>query len=150
LGLKGKRRQLTSRWSRAFNRVLNIAPGIAQAALARGSGSTVIISPAGQAGQELIGSNSIGDRREFVEVPAGVTGYILITDLPDNIKGIDADPTEHLAGSEQTIVNNELSDDELAELLATGTVKDIKAAMPRMNPALRRIAELAVNQKEQE
>jgi hypothetical protein len=148
LGLKGKRRFFTSRWTRAFNRALNLAPGIAQAALARGSRGTVIIAPVGQ---ELIGNNNlVGDRREFVEVPAGANGYILITDLPDNSKGIDADPTEHLAGSEQTIANSELSDDELAELLATGTVKDIKAAMPRMNPSLRRIAAIAITQKEEE
>ncbi|HKX29897.1 MAG TPA: hypothetical protein VJ302_19555, partial [Blastocatellia bacterium] len=68
LGLQGKRRMFSSRWSRAFNRALNLAPNIAQAALARGNNGTVLIAPVGQ---ELIGNNySSIDRREFVEVPA--------------------------------------------------------------------------------
>lgn len=138
-GLKGKRRQISSRWSRAFNRILNIAPGIAQAALARNGGTTVIV-PAGGATTDLIGTGGFNfDRREFVEVAAGVTGYVMVTDLPDTKKGIDADPTEEPGTT--------LSDSELAELLSSGDTAKIKAAMLRMTPEMRQVADLVIREK---
>jgi hypothetical protein len=138
-GLKGKRRQISNRWSRAFNRILNIAPGIAQAALARNGGTTVIV-PAGGATSDLIGTGGFNfDRREFVEVTAGATGYVMVTDLPDTKRGVDANPTEQ---PETT-----LSDSELAELLSSGDLAKIKAAMPRMTPEMRQVAELVVKEK---
>ncbi|HKX33318.1 MAG TPA: hypothetical protein VJ302_36915 [Blastocatellia bacterium] len=144
-GLKGKRRQFTGRWTRAFNRVMAIAPGLAQAALARNGGTTVIVPVGG----ELLGSQSqAADRREFVEVDADARGYILITDLPDSLKGVDADPTVHLANSaDQKTVGKELTDAELAELLVNGSTKEIRDAMPRMTLELRRIAALAIGEK---
>ena len=143
-GLKGKRRQLSSRWSRAFNRILNIAPGIAQAALARNGGTTVIV-PTGSVTSDLIGTGNSGfDRREFVEVEAGAPGYVMITDLPDTTKGVDADPEKYLAESDQ----GSLSDGELAKLLSEGTPQQIKAAMPRMTPEMRRVAALAIGEPE--
>jgi hypothetical protein len=146
-GLKGKRRQMTSRWSRAINYSLQVAPGIVQAALSRNGGTTVIVPVSGSA-SELIPSGNT-DRREFVEVQAGATGYVLVTDLPDQIKGVDADPTEHLAEAAGVtkVAQKELSDSELAELLANGTPAEIREAMPRMNPAMRGIAALALGEK---
>ncbi|MCI0389861.1 MAG: hypothetical protein MOB07_14020 [Acidobacteria bacterium] len=138
-GMKGKRRQISSRWSRAFNRVLNIAPGIAQAALARNGGTTVIV-PAGGA-SDLIGQGGFNlDRREFVEIEAGSSGYVMITDLPDTTKSRDADPDLAADGE------GALSDEELAKLLSEGTPAQIKAAMPRMNPEMRRVAALAIGE----
>jgi hypothetical protein len=146
-GLKGRRRRMSSRWSRAFNRVLNIGPGIAQAALARNGGTTVIV-PTGGATSELLPSGDNSDRREFVEVQAGDVGYVLVTDLPDQIKGVDSDPTDHLAeaGAAKT-AQGAVSDSELAELLVNGTPGKIKEAMPRMNAEMRRIAALAIGEK---
>jgi hypothetical protein len=143
-GLKGKRRQISSRWSRAFNRILNVAPGIAQAALARNGGTTVIV-PTGGAATDLIGTgNFSSDRREFVEVEAGSPGYVMVTDLPDTTKGVDADPEKFSSGGEQ----GPLSDGELAKLLSDGTPQQIKAAMPRMTPEMRRVATLAIGEPE--
>lgn len=139
-GLKGRRRQISGRWSRAFNRISNIAPGIAQAALARNGGTTVIV-PAGGVTSDLIGAGPFSfDRREFVEVEAGASGYVMVTDLPDTSKGEDADPEKYLAGGEQ----GSLSDEELAKLLSEGAPQRIRAAMPRMTPDMRRVAALAI------
>ena len=143
-GLKGKKRQISGRWSRAFNRILNVAPGIAQAALARNGGTTVIV-PTGSVTSDLIGTGNTGfDRREFVEVEAGAPGYVMITDLPDTTKGVDADPEKYLAESDQ----GSLSDGELAKLLSEGTPQQIKAAMPRMTPEMRRVAAVAIGEPE--
>lgn len=147
-GLKGKRRQMSSRWSRAFNRALSIGPGIAQAALARNGGTTVIV-PTGGATSELLPSGGNSDRREFVEVRAGAVGYVLVTDLPDQIKGVDSDPTKHLAEASATkTAQGELSESELAELLVNGTPAKIKEAMPRMSQEMRRVAALAIGEPE--
>jgi hypothetical protein len=143
-GLKGKRRQISGRWTRAFNRILNITPGIAQAALSRSGGTTVIV-PASGATSDLIGTGAFSfDRREFVEVEAGASGYVMVTDLPDTGKGVDADPEKYLAGGEQ----GSLSDEELAKLLSEGAPQRIKAAMPRMTPDMRRVAALAIGEAE--
>jgi hypothetical protein len=141
-GLKGKRRQIGSRWSRAFNRLLNVAPGVAQAALARNGGATVIL-PTGGASSDLIGAGNFSfDRREFVEVEASAPGYVMVTDLPDTSKGVDADPEKSPTEGEQ----GSLSDEELAKLLSDGTPQQIKAAMPRMTPQMRRVAALAIGE----
>jgi hypothetical protein len=143
-GLKGKRRRISGRWSRAFNRILTIAPGMIQAALARNGGTTVIV-PAGGATSDLIGTGAFSfDSREFVEVEAGASGYVMVTDLPDTSKGVDADPEKYLAGGEQ----GSLSDEELAKLLSEGAPQQIKAAMLRMSPEMRNIAALAIGEPE--
>src|SRR5215475_3631386 len=143
-GLKGKRRQISSRWSRAFNRILNVAPGIAQAALARNGGTTVIV-PTGGAASDLIGAGNFSfDRREFVEVEASAPGYVMVTYLTDTSKWVDGDPEKYLADGEQ----DSLSHEELAKLLSDGTPQQIKAAMPRMTPEMRRVASLAIGEHE--
>src|SRR5262245_5493734 len=147
-GLKGKRRQMSGRWSRAFNQILRIGPGLAQAALSRNSGTTVIV-PTGNA---LLPSGDNVDRREFVEVQGGAPGYILVTDLPDQIKGVDSKPADYLAETPVTAPTKDaqsaLNNSELAELLVSGTPEKIKEAMPRMTPELRRIASLIVGAQE--
>jgi hypothetical protein len=143
-GLKGRRRQISGRWSRAFNRILNVAPGIAQAALARNVGTAVIV-PAGGATGDLIATGGFNfDRREFVEVEAGSSGYVIVTDLPGASKGVDADPEKYLAGPEQ----GSLNDEELAKLLSEGAPQQIKAAMPRMSPEMRKVAAMAIGDSE--
>jgi hypothetical protein len=63
----------------------------------------------------------------------------MVTDLPETKKGIDADPTKEPEAT--------LSDEELAELLSSGDPSKIKAAMPRMTPEMRQVAELVVKEK---
>ena len=63
----------------------------------------------------------------------------MVTDLPETKKGIDADPREEAGQA--------LSDEELAELLSSGDPSKIKAAMPRMMPEMRQVADLVVKEK---
>jgi hypothetical protein len=145
-GLKGKRRQVGSRWARAFNRFLQIAPGLGQAALARNGGTTVIV-PTGSA-SDLLGAGSYDlSRREFIEVEAGSAGYVMITDLPDQMKSRDADPSDFLAEGGRGGQERELSEAEMAHLLSDGTPEQIRAAMPRMRPEMRQIAEMVVGKE---
>ena len=91
-GLKGKRRRIDSRWARVFRQVANGALGITQSALAGRNGGTTIIMPnvQGAFSPELYALTRGGNRREFVEVTAGSSGYVMVTDFPREIKGIDS------------------------------------------------------------
>ncbi|MGH9843914.1 MAG: hypothetical protein ACREEM_34700 [Blastocatellia bacterium] len=139
-GLKGKRRQINSRWTRAFQRVANGALQLGQAALTRGN--TTIIMPGGLsgAGSEFGFNSSAIARREFVEVSASTPGYVMITDLPSAARGADAEPAKQ--------GDDFLADEELAELLSSGKPEQIRAAMPRMSPEMRKIALLALGEWE--
>ena len=136
-GLKGKRRQVSSRWSRVGSRILNGALALGQEAIARGGGTTVVVGSSGLS-NDLSLINTISNK-EFVEVEAGATGYVMVSDLPETKKGIDADPREEAGQA--------LSDEELAELLSSGDPTKIKAAMPRMTPEMRQMADLVVKEK---
>lgn len=136
-GLKGKRRQVSGRWSRVGSRILNGAMTLGQAAIARSGGTTVVVGSSGLT-NDLALINTISNR-EFVEVEAGASGYVMVADLPETRKGVDADLTGEPAGN--------LSDEELAELLSSGDKAKIKAAMPRMTPEMRQVADLVVKEK---
>jgi hypothetical protein len=136
-GLKGKRRQVSSRWSRVGSRILNGALTLGQAAIARGGGTTVVVGSSGLT-NDLALINTISNK-EFVEVEAGASGYVMVADLPETRKGVDADPTGEPEGN--------LSDEELAELLSSGDPAKIRAAMPRMTPEMRKVAEMVVKEK---
>ena len=64
---------------------------------------------------------------------------VMITDLPKETRGIDADSLAE--GNGET-----LKDEELAELLSSESPEKIRAAMPRMTPELRRIAEAVLKE----
>src|SRR5262245_13995002 len=135
-GLQGKRRQVSSRWARVLGRVATSAVSLGQAALSRGNSTTVVLP--GAVAPEL--TPSVASRREFVEAPAGTPGFVMITDLPKEAQGIDADPLAE--GTGET-----LTDEELAELLSSDSPEKIRAAMPRMTPELRRIAEAVLKEQ---
>ncbi len=136
-GLRGKRREVNSRWTRVLGRAAQSAVSLGQAALARG-GTTVILP--GAISPELSpGFNTI-NRREFVEIPAGAFGYVMITDLPQETRGVDADPLAE--------TNREtLADEELAELLSSGSPEKIRAALPRMSPDMKRLALMVLQER---
>jgi hypothetical protein len=136
-GLRGKRRQVNSRWTRVLGRAAQSAVSLGQAALSRG-GTTVILP--GAVVPELSPGFSAINRREFVEIPAGAFGYVMITDLPKETRGIDADPLAESAGET-------LADEELAELLSSGSPEKIRAALPRMNPEMKRLALMVLQEK---
>ncbi len=135
-GVNGRRRQIKSTWSRIFGG-LRDAGAVALGALGNGrSGGTVVISDSTkQVSDEL--SGLIGNNRsisEFVEISAGTTAFVLVTDLPDEIS--DA---ERLGQNSKTATG--LSETELADLFSEGNKENIRAALPRMTPQFRVLAE---------
>ena len=156
-GLKGKRRQLDGGWTRALGRFASSALDVTGALLSGRGGDTVVISdglrtkainPVTDELSGVLGSEL--DRRQgrsFVEVTAGTSGYILVTQLPSAIEGKPATPevnSETLAALSDVDEPREstgLSERELADLLANGSQHQIRAALPRMSPEMRKIAE---------
>jgi hypothetical protein len=143
-GVVGRRRQVKGAWSRIFGG-LREAGSVALGAVVNGrrSGGTVVISDStakasGMLSDEL--SGLIGNRSsgEFVEVPAGTTGFVLVTDLPDEVSVADS-----LAKNSKAATG--LSENELAELFSSGSKEKIRAALPRMTPAFRKLAETALS-----
>jgi len=135
-GLQGKRRQVSSRWARVLGRVATSAVSLGQAALSRGNSTTVVLP--GAVAPEL--TPSVASRREFVEVSAGTPAFVMITDLPKEAQGADADSLAEGNGGT-------LKDEELAELLSSESPEKIRAAMPRMTPELKRIAEAVLKEQ---
>lgn len=160
-GLKGKSRQLDSRWTRVLSQLGNAAITLTSAALGGHSNGTVIISdgarsplinPVSDELNGLIGAQPDRNRRAgFVEVVAGTPGYVMVTDLPATIKGTEANSELDVKGlgtlSDIDAVRpaTGISEREFAELIATGSPEEIKAKLQRMSPEMRKIA-LAVLQ----
>lgn len=139
-GIAGRRRQVKSTWSRVFGG-LREAGSVALGAIGnRRSGGTVIISDStskasGVLTDELSGlMGSNRNPNEFVEISAGTTGFVLVTDLPDEVSN-----TERLGQNSKTATG--LSESELADLFSEGSKEKIRAALPRMTPAFRQLAE---------
>ena len=140
-GIVGRRRQVRGTWSRVLGG-LRDAGVVALGAIGnrRSGGGTVIISDStsnasGVLTDEL--SGLVGDKRksgEFIEVAAGTTGFVLVTDLPDEISN-----TDRLARN--SISATGLSESELADLFSEGKPEKIRAALPRMTSAFRELAE---------
>lgn len=156
-GLRGQKRNLQSGWTRA----LRIAGAGAVEALSTvaatigrrpvyagdiyGYGAPRVTSP-------LMGEiNGIAYRQGragFVEIPAGTNGYVLVMTSPREIQGVDADVSiENLRRSSDAASERDaarISENELAELMTNGSREDIRNALPRMTPEMRRIAEAAL------
>ena len=158
-GMRGRRRSLTSAWSRAFNRVGTSAVNVAGLMLSGLGRSSVVVSdaygyrvvnPVTSELSGLVSERTNQQQRGFVEVPAGTQGYVMVTDLPQEIRGVDA--LGELSAkdlAERSDVNGVrastgLSERELADLLSSGSVEQIRAALPRMTPEMRRIAEAVI------
>ena len=94
-GIRGKRRKMSSSWSRVLSKLgeasLRMAGGFAGSVGRR----PIVINDAfgsygGRVTNELDGALLGRDRNSFVEVAAGSSGYMMITDLPEAIQGVDA------------------------------------------------------------
>jgi hypothetical protein len=89
-GVEGRRRNLTSQWSRFFRGLKDTAASVLGSVGALRSGSTVILSEPIRRGTESMSEDLSGallkNGREdtFLEVPAGSNGYVLVTGLPEN------------------------------------------------------------------
>ena len=149
-GIRGEFHKLSSGWSRAFARVASSAVNVAGAiAGSRVSGQPVIITDVGSRTISPVSyevdSSLLNQARGFVEVPAGAAGFVMVTTLPADVKGVDAEP-DHLAQSSDLTAGNAnspsaLTQEELAQLFISGDTTRIREALPRMSPQMRRIAE---------
>ena len=157
-GIRGERRKMSSSWSRVLAKMgeasLRVAEGLAGSIGRR----PIVVTDAfgsygGRVTNELDGAllGRDRDRNTFVEVAAGSQGYIMITDLPEAIQGVDAlsklsssDLKERSDASAPRQLTG-ISEQELAELIQSGDVDRIKAALPRMSPEMKRVAEAVMS-----
>ncbi len=146
-GLRGKQRRVSPVWARVLDRVAQSGTQILASVLGRNSSVIVTADPYGairsSGGYD---QSQARNNRSFVEVPAGAVGFVLVTMLPPA-----SQPDSRLASiapAKDNNSSNELSDAELAELFAEADADGIKAALPRMNPELRRIAEMTLREIE--
>lgn len=149
-GIRGKRRKMSSGWSRALSKLGDAGLNIAGALAGSVGRRQIIISDAfGSSGARM--TNEFGlisrERDGFVEVAAGSSGYVMITELPDAIQGVDAlaklsgREVEERSDSEQPRKVTGISERELAELIQSGDPDRINAALPRMTDEMRQVAE---------
>ncbi|HKP11873.1 MAG TPA: hypothetical protein VJZ91_07165 [Blastocatellia bacterium] len=158
-GLRGRWRSLTSAWSRAFSRIGTSAVNVAGLMLGGLGNNSVVVSdaygyravnPISSELSGLISERTNQQQRGFVEVAAGTQGYVMVIDLPQEIRGIDAlselsakDLAER-SDANGVRASTGLSERELADLLSSGSPEQIRAAMPRMTPQMRRVAEAVI------
>ena len=157
-GIRGERRRMSSSWSRVFGKLAEAGLRMAEGFAGSFGRRPIVISDAfGSYGRsvtnELDGAllRSDRDRNSFVEVAAGSQGYMMITELPGAIQGVDA--LAKLSGAdlkERSDVNvprevTGISEHELAELIQSGDVDRVKAALPRMSAEMRRVAEAVIS-----
>lgn len=135
-GLEGKSVAIDrNRFKRTLSKVassgLQMAGMMAGALTGRG---TVVLNGAGyrvlnpltdEAGQFI---NRENGKRTFVKVEAGQTGYVMVADLPKEIRAVDAPGEDELSR-----VATSLTDREVMELIIFGTPGEIRAALPMMN-----------------
>jgi len=88
-GISGDRKRITGKWARFFRGLKDTAGSILGSVGSLRSGGTVILSePLRRSSERLSEDTSqsiFGDEREdtFLEVLAGTSGYVLITQLPE-------------------------------------------------------------------
>jgi len=95
-----------------------------------GAGSRVLNPITDEAGELVNGD----EKRSFVKIEAGQAAYVMVSDLPKEIEGIDAVGQDVLTTS-----SNSLTDREVMELIFFGTAEDIRAASPLMNEEQKRM-----------
>jgi len=155
-GVRGKRRKMSSGWSRALSKLGEAGLSIASSFAGSVGRRPIVINDAfgsygGRLTSELDGVLVGGDRNSFVEVAAGSSGYMMITELPDSVEGVDAlsrlsgKDVEERSSVDQPRKTTGISERELAELIQSGDREQIREAMPRMTPQMRRIAEAVID-----
>jgi hypothetical protein len=148
-GVKGERKSIKS-WGARFLSGLREVGGQAVNVLAArggsGRGGTVVLNGNGGLGGE-VSSIIRGDTQEnsFVMVRAGTEAYVLITDLPAEQRE-DDDDLENLANTNNQIPGVNLSESEMAEVLATDDPHKLRAALLKMSPQVRALAIKAIEE----
>ena len=88
-GIPGNRKRVTGKWTRFFRGIKDTAGSILGSVGSFGSGGTVVISEPLRRGSEKLSEDTsqslFGNEPEdtFLEVLAGTTGYVLVTQLPE-------------------------------------------------------------------
>lgn len=142
-GIEGRKRKLSSGWSRILRGLKDTAGTIIGSVGAFRSGGTVVVSDSIRRGGSSVAEEFSGalsknkDDDGFVEVAAGTNGYVLVTGLPEN------------GGSTRAESRNKnpsgLSDDELADLLTGTSTANMRSHTSKMTPEFRRLVEEAIS-----
>jgi hypothetical protein len=155
-GLRGRKHSLNSGWSRALKiagaGVIEALSTVAATIGNRpvyvgdvyGYGAPRMTSPLMR---EINGLAYREGRAGFIEVPANTAGYVFVMTSPREIQGVDADVNtsadelRRMSDAGQARAGGQLSESELVELMTNGGADDIRRALPRMTPEMRRVAE---------
>lgn len=137
-GLRGKRRGVSPAWIKVLDRAAQAGVQIATSILGSRASSVIIATdPYGTVRSS--GDPQSQNNRSFVEVPAGAVGFVMVTTLPQADDG-----NSHLADGK--LLKSDFVDQELADLMTSADPARIRAALPRLNPELRRIAEMVIKE----
>jgi hypothetical protein len=158
-GLRGRKHSLNSGWSRALKVAgAGVAEALSTVAATIGNrpvyvgdvygyGAPRVTSPLMR---EINGLAYRQGRAGFVEVPANTAGYVFVMTPPREIQGVDADVNtsadelRRMSDMGQEREGGQLSEAELVELMTQGSADDIRRALPRMTPEMRRVAEAVI------
>ncbi len=151
-GISGRRRTVTSAWTKALSGLREAGTAALGAFGNLRSGGTVVISDSTQKASAVFSdqaSGLIGGKQksdEFVEIAAGTTGFVLVTSLPAKEQSVSLDDsiTNGSASLNKSPTISGLSDEELADLFSEASPEKLRATMPRMTPAFRKLAEQAL------
>ena len=150
-GVRGERKRLSGRWASFFGRLRDAGlASIGAAAGAVGRGPVIITDVYRRSSSPLTSElNGVlgADRDGFVLIKAGTTGYIYVTQMPDEIHGLQElaglsrDSIGALADTARRRAATGLSEDKLAEIMTRGDAEEIRRAFADMTPEMRRVAE---------
>lgn len=150
-GVRGERKRLSGRWASFFGRLRDAGlSSISAAAGAIGRGPVIITDVYRRSSSPLTSElNGVlgADRDGFVLIKAGTTGYVYVTQMPDEIHGLQElaslsrDSIGALADTARRRAATGLSEDRLAEILTRGDAEEIGRAFADMTPEMRRVAE---------
>lgn len=152
-GIPGKRvvvdrNRLRQTLSKVASSGLQVAGMMAGALTGRG---TVVIDGAGsrvlnpitdEAGRAV---NGASDKRSFVKVEAGQSAYVMVADLPKELRAVDAPGEEDFARAA-----NSLTDRDVMELILFGTPEEVRAALPLMNEEQKKLVVKCIGTENQE
>lgn len=156
-GLRGRKHTVGGGWSRAL-RMAGAGALDALSAISGGIGRRPVVIGdvygygASRASSPLMaeinGMAYRNNRVGFVEVPANSAGYVFVMQMPREAESVDAlanlSPTNLERNSDAAsprVANTQLSDEQVATLMTTSTPEQIRLALPRLSPEMRRVAQ---------
>lgn len=137
-GLQGARKRIGKRWLNALRGIGSGGVQLLTSWLAGRGGGTQIYLPGGSL-PEIAGQGAQQPVSEFVAVKAGTLGTVMVTDLPEAVSGEQGALAADTAGP-----SGMMSEDEVLELMTSGSAEEIRAALPRMPRQVRPVAEAAL------